>query len=123
MAFGNLKDNFEALPHRAEEVAKSNIEYYKLFVFRFIAKSSYGLLEIFIFGLVGLLVFFFVSFAIAFGVGQWIGNTALGFLIAGLFFVLLAAVIYALRRKLIERPLLRKLSEIYYKDDHDEDDQ
>lgn len=121
MAIKSIKETAKEVPLRAEEAFKSQVEYYRLFAFHFIAKSSYGLLNIFIFGLLCLLVLFFLSFAVSFAVGKWVNDTGLGFLIVGFFFVLVALIIFLFRKIFIEKPLLEKLSDIYFKDD-DEDE-
>lgn len=123
MSFRNLKDNVDEIPKRVEEVIKSSTEYYRLFAFNMIAKSAYGFIKLFVFGLALLLVFFFISLAMVFGIGQWLGSMALGFLIVGVFFIILIAIAYAFRRNWIERPLLRRLSEMYFKDYQDDEEQ
>ncbi|MDO5105394.1 hypothetical protein [Capnocytophaga sp.] len=117
-----LKNTFGEISAHAEESLGSNLSYYKLFVFRFIAKSSYGLLLIFMVGLASLLVLFFLSFALAFAIGSWLDNIALGFVSMGFFYFLVALVAFIFKKQLIEKPLLSKLSEIYFKSDDDDDD-
>lgn len=121
MLKNSIKGTFEELSSKAEGTLDSNIDYYKLFVFRFIAKSSYGLINIFVFGLACLLVLFFLSFAMAFAIGSWLNSIALGFLSIGVFYILLACFIFILRKKLIEKTLLNRLSEAYFKSDDDDD--
>lgn len=120
MAKNNIKENFEEISARAGETFDSNLTYYKLFVFRFIAKSSYGLLNIFILGLASLLVLFFLSFAAAFAIGSWLNSFALGFLCMGGVYFLLACIVFIFRKNIIETPLLSKLSETYFKSDDDD---
>lgn len=121
MSKNSIKESFGKISAKAGETLDSNISYYKLFAFRFIAKSSYGLINIFMLGLASLLVLFFLSFAMAYAIGIWLENIALGFLSMGLFYSLLAGIAFIFRKKLIERPLLSRLSEAYFKSD-DEDD-
>lgn len=121
MSENRIKKALEELPERGSEMLDSNISYYKLFVFRFIAKSAYGLITIFIWGMTGLLILFFLSFAMAFALGGWLGNVALGFTLVGLFYFLLICFASLFRKKLIEKPLLSKLSEAYFKSEDDDE--
>ncbi|WP_172919530.1 hypothetical protein ACF3OB_02705 [Capnocytophaga canis] len=111
----NIKEAFKELPDRGNEVLETNVSYYKLFVFRFIAKTSYGLLSILVLGMISLLVLFSLSFAFAYAIGAWIDNIALGFVVMALFYCLVMCIAYLFRKKMIERPLLRTLSEVYFK--------
>lgn len=117
-----FKETFEEISAKAEETLDSNVAYYKLFVFRFIAKTSYGLLMIFVLGMASLLVLFFLTFAAAFAIGSWLNSIALGFVCMGFFYFLLACIALIFRKKLIEKPLLSRLSEAYFKSDDDDDD-
>ncbi|MFK8303548.1 hypothetical protein ACI75Y_11645 [Capnocytophaga stomatis] len=121
MSKNSIKESFREISARAGETLDSNVSYYKLFAFRFIAKSSYDLINIFLLGLVSLLVLFFLSFAMAFAIGSWLNSFALGFLSMGVFYALVALIAFLFRKKLIEKPLLGRLSEAYFKSD-DEDD-
>lgn len=64
---------------------------------------------------------FFVSFALAFFIGKAVQSDALGFTIVGTFYFIVAALVLVFRKRLIERPLLEKLSEIYFKADPDDE--
>ncbi|GIM53188.1 hypothetical protein ACI76O_10720 [Capnocytophaga cynodegmi] len=121
MSKNSIKESFREISTRTGEALDSNVSYYKLFAFRFIAKSSYGLINIFLIGLVSLLVLFFLSFAAAFAIGSWLESFALGFLAMGAFYSLVAFIAFIFRKNLIEKPLLNRLSEAYFKSD-DEDD-
>ena len=122
MSIHSIKESFEEVSTKANSALDSQIAYYKLFIFRFIGKSSYALITFFIVAFVSLLVLFFLSFAIAYAVGEALGSNALGFAIVGAFYILIAIIVLAFRKKLIERPLLEKLSEIYFKVEPDDED-
>ena len=122
MSILSIKETFEEVPTKANSALDSQIAYYKLFIFRFIGKSSYALITFFIVAFVSLLVLFFLSFAIAYAVGEALGSNALGFAIVGAFYILIAVIVLAFRKKLIERPLLEKLSEIYFKVEPDDEE-
>ncbi|WP_314298942.1 phage holin family protein [Capnocytophaga sputigena] len=122
MSIYSIKESFEEVPTKANSALDSQIAYYKLFIFRFIGKSSYALITFFIVAFVSLLVLFFLSFAIAYAVGEALGSNALGFAIVGAFYILIAVIVLAFRKKLIEKPLLEKLSEIYFKAEPDDEE-
>ena len=122
MSIHSIKESFEEVPTKANSALDSQIAYYKLFIFRFIGKSSYALISFFIVAFVSLLVLFFLSFAIAYAVGEALGSNALGFAIVGAFYILIAVIVLAFRKKLIEKPLLEKLSEIYFKAEPDDEE-
>lgn len=122
MSIHSIKESFEEVPTKASSALNSQIAYYKLFIFRFIGKSSYGLITFFIVAFASLLVLFFLSLATAYAVGEALDSNALGFAIVGAFYILIAIIVLAFRKKLIERPLLEKLSEIYFKAEPDDEE-
>ncbi len=56
----------------------------------------------FIVAFVSLLVLFFLSFAIAYAVGEALGSNALGFAIVGAFYILIAIIVLAFRKNLLK---------------------
>ncbi|EGD33132.1 MULTISPECIES: hypothetical protein [unclassified Capnocytophaga] len=116
MALSELKETAKNLPNEVESTIDSYTEYYKLYIFRIIAKSAAGLVSLFVVGLFALVIAFFLACASAFAIGQWLGSDALGFLIMGVIFLIGLLIIYRFRRFLIHKPILGKLSEIYFKE-------
>jgi|SRR5690554_1728193 len=114
--FGKLKENIREVHDQTQELINSNLAYYKLWVFNVITKSSSALLKILLIGVLLVMVFVFFSVAAAIAIGYALDNFALGFLIVGGFYLLLSLLIYALRNK-IEKPIIEKLSEIFYNDE------
>ena len=122
MSVLSIKETFEEIPTKANSALNSQVAYYKLFLFRFIAKSSYGLITFFVVAFASLLVLFFLSLAGAYAIGEALGSNGLGFAIVGIFYILVAVVALVLRKRLIEKPLLGKLSEIYFKAEPDDEE-
>jgi hypothetical protein len=122
MSVLSIKETFEEIPTKANSALNSQVAYYKLFLFRFIAKSSYGLITFFVVAFASLLVLFFLSLAGAYAIGEALGSNGLGFAIVGIFYILVAVVALVLRKRLIEKPLLEKLSEIYFKAEPDDEE-
>lgn len=114
MSLDELKSTSNNLSEDIKSALDSQIEYYKLYSFKIIAKSAAGLITIFVMGLFLLTIVFFLSVALAFALGEWIGSIGLGFLIIGFVLSVLGAVIYLGRKKFIHKPLLKRLSDIYY---------
>ncbi|AVM50101.1 hypothetical protein [Capnocytophaga sp. oral taxon 878] len=122
MSVLSVKETFEEVPTKANSALNSQVAYYKLFLFRFIAKSSYGLITLFVVAFAGLLILFFLSLAGAYAIGEALGSNGLGFAIVGAFYILVAVLVLLFRKRLIERPLLEKLSEIYFKEEPDDEE-
>ena len=106
----------QTLPDEVQSTLNSYSEYYKLYIFRIIAKSTMGFVSLFVMALFLLIIAFFLACASAFAIGEWLDSTALGFAIMGLIFVLALLIIYKNRKGLIQKPILSKLSEIYFKE-------
>src|SRR5690606_37034313 len=114
--FNKLKESLQEVQGQTKELIDSNIAYYKLWVFKVITKSSSVLLKILLIGVLLVMVLVFFSVAAAITIGYALDNFALGFLLIGSFYLLLSFLVYVLRTK-IERPIIEKLSEIFYNDE------
>lgn len=113
MVFDELKENLAEADVSFRSYLDSSKEYYKLKGFKFIMQGVSAFSHILLIGMAALLTLFFLSFAASYGIGQLLDNTFLGFLIVGVFYLLLGIIFYRLRRKL-NRPLLQKFSEFYF---------
>ncbi len=114
--FSKLKESIHEMQNQTHELIDSNLAYYKLWVFRVITKSSSALFKILLIGVLLVIVFVFFSIAAAIAIGYALDNFALGFLIMGGFYLLVSLLIYVFRNK-IERPIIEKLSEIFYNEE------
>ena len=110
-----LKQNAESLQEDVQTLIETQAEYYKLWSFRAGMKSVTLLIHVFLIGLFVALALLFISGAAAFSLGAWLHSDALGFLIVGAFYLLMCALVYQLRAR-IDRPILRKFSEIFFND-------
>ncbi|MFT3739124.1 MAG: phage holin family protein [Breznakibacter sp.] len=61
-----------------------------------------------------LLALFFLSFALAFFLGKLFDSTSLGFLLTGLLFIVLTIAFYALRRQIVERPVIQSVLKLFF---------
>lgn len=113
MAFEDLKDNIAGAEETIKSYAGYSADYYQLKAFKIIMLGVTSFARTLLVGVIVTVAVLFLSLAASFGLGQVFENTFFGFLAVGLFYVLLAGLIYALRRKL-DHPLLRKFSEFYF---------
>lgn len=113
MAFEEVKENLTAAELNVRAYIDNSTEYYKLKGFKFLMKGITSLAKILLIGAVALMVLLFLSIAAAFGIGQELNNTFLGFLIIGGIYILISIILVALR-KILVKPILEKFSEFYF---------
>lgn len=113
MALDELSENVTSVSDKAKEYSKSMAEYYKLRLFKYVAKSTSSLVlffSILCFITLGLL---FLSFAASFYIGELLDSRALGFLIIGGFYLLIVVLVFSFGKKTIERNVLKALSKLF----------
>ena len=116
MAFDELKENTEAIQENAKAYVESSLAYYKLWGFKVAMKSTTLLVKFLLIALCLMIVLFFVSIAGAMALGQLFDSYPLGFLaIAGIYLVL-ALLLFLVKDKIVEGPILEKFSEIFFND-------
>lgn len=113
MALEDLKDNLSEIDRNVRAYLENTEEYYKLKAFKITMRSISSLVKLLLFGSIALLALFMLSFALAYGVGQWLDDVFLGFLIVGGLYILFGIILYLFRNKL-DRPLLKKFSDYYF---------
>lgn len=116
MAFEEFRHQADQVQNEAKQYLESSVEYYKLWGFKVLMKSAALSLKTLIVILCLTLVFFFGSVAAALAIGQSMDNMAMGFLILGGFYLVLLILIILLRETIIEGPMLRKFSDIFFND-------
>ena len=110
-----LKDNAESLQQNVTELLESQAEFYKLWSFKVAMKSLTLTVNTALMAVFGILALLFLSVAAAYGLAAWFGSSAYGFLAVGGFYLLITLAVYVLRDR-IDRPVLRKFSEIFFTD-------
>lgn len=116
MAFEELKENTEAIQENAKAFIETNIAYYKLWGFKVAMKSTTLMLKFFLIAICLMIVLLFISIAGAMALGQLFDSYPLGFLaIAGIYLVL-ALLLFLVKDKIVEGPILEKFSEIFFND-------
>ncbi|MEY3516166.1 MAG: hypothetical protein RIS67_383 [Pseudomonadota bacterium] len=108
-----IRENAEDLRTSMEALLENQAAYYKLWSFKVGMKSLTLLIQMTLFTLFGLMALLFLSTAAAFALGEALGSTTQGFLITGGFYLLLLVAAYLLRDH-INRPILRRFSDIFF---------
>lgn len=116
MALEDLKENAEDLKENVKGFIDSNIAYYKLWFFKVAMKSTTMLLKLLLIAIFLTLVLIFVSVAGAIAIGYALDNMAYGFLIVGGIYVLLSIIVYNIKDKIVEGPILEKFSKLFFND-------
>ncbi|SDS24082.1 hypothetical protein SAMN05216503_2423 [Polaribacter sp. KT25b] len=116
MAFKELKENVLEADINIQEYFKNSEAYIKLKSFKVLMLCITYMSKMLIIGVLVAMSLLIISFAVAFRLAQVLENTFYGFLIVGLFYVLVVLVFYFFRDKL-NRPLLRKFSNYYFIND------
>ena len=114
MAFKNLTDNLNDLVQRVEDYGSSMAEYSKLRLFKSTTKASVSLVNLLIYGSLSLFVMLFLSIGAALWLATFFDNPYSGFLLIGAFYGILLIFMFIYGRKIIERSILYKFSDLFY---------
>ena len=116
MAFEELKENTEDIQYHAKAYVASNIAYYKLWGFKVAMKSLTMVFKFSMIALFFLMLLMFCSIAAAFAIGKSLDSYALGFLIVGGVYLIATGLLFLIKNKTVEGPILEKFSEIFFND-------
>jgi amino acid transporter len=116
MAFEELKENTEAIQENAKAFIETNIAYYKFWVFKVAMKSTTLILKFFLIAMCLMIVLLFISIAGAMALGQLFDSYPLGFLAVAGIYLVLALLLFLVKDKIVEGPILEKFSEIFFND-------
>lgn len=97
-----------------QRYVKNRMDAYKLDFAENITKINTRIISFFVFTFISLLVFTFLSLAGGWQIGIWLDSMPLGFLIMAIFWMLFFLVILAMRKQLIELPMLRWIIRILF---------
>ena len=116
MAFEELKENTENIQEQAKAYLESTAAYYKLWGFKVAMKSTTMIIKFSLILLCFSMVLLFCSVAAAFAIGIYLDSYALGFLIVGGIYLVITAILFTIKDKIVEGPILEKFSEIFFND-------
>lgn len=116
MALENLKENTDAIQENAKAYLESSIAYYKLWGFKVAMKSTTLLVKFFLIAICLLIVLLFISIAGAMFLGNLFGSYPLGFLAVAGIYLVVAFLLFLVKDKIVEGPILEKFSEIFFND-------
>lgn len=116
MAFEELKENTEEIQEHIHTYIKKNISYYKLWGFKVAMKSTTMILKFALIFMCLSMVLLFCSIAGALAIGKSIDNYPLGFLILGGIYLVITSLLFLIKDKIVEGPILEKFSEIFFND-------
>ncbi|KIO50716.1 hypothetical protein [Flavobacterium hibernum] len=116
MAFEELKENTENIQDQAKVYLESQMAYYKLWGFK-VAMKSTTLIFKFTLILLGLsMVLLFGSVAAGFAFSALFESYTLGFLTVGGIYLVITVLLFFVKDKFVEGPILEKFSEIFFND-------
>jgi hypothetical protein len=116
MAFVDIKENTDKVQEQAQAYLESTASYYKLWGFKVAMKSTTMILKFTLILLCITMVLLFGSIAAALAIGTYYDSYAIGFLsIAGLY-LFTTGLLFLIKDKVIEGPILEKFSEIFFND-------
>ena len=114
MAFEELKENVDNIQENAKAYMESSIAYYKLWGFKVAMKSTTLMVKFMLIAICLTIVLLFVSIAGALALGKMFGSYPLGFLAVAGIYSILAALLFLVKDKIVEGPILEKFSEIFF---------
>ncbi|MGS4345891.1 hypothetical protein ACKUSY_09960 [Myroides odoratus] len=114
MAFQEIRNNINEIKEHSEQYVNTSLDYFRLWGFKITAKTAIIFMTIFVVGVFLLLSLLFLSLSIAFAIGEQIGSISLGFLYVGLFYLLISILVFTCRKYIVDRPLIKKLSEAIF---------
>lgn len=114
MAFEEIKENVDNIQENAKAYMESSIAYYKLWGFKVAMKSTTLMVKFMLIALCLTIVLLFVSIAGALAFGKMFDSYPLGFLAVAGIYAILAALLFLVKDKVVEGPILEKFSEIFF---------
>ena len=116
MAFEELKEHTEDIQKQAQSYIENSVAYYKLWGFKVAMKSTTMMLKFALIAMSLTMVLFFFSVAGAFASGEALDSYSLGFLIVAGFYLIVSILVFLIKDKIVEGPILEKFSEIFFND-------
>ena len=116
MAFEELKEHTEDIQKQAQAYIENSVAYYKLWGFKVAMKSTTMMLKFALIAIALMMVLLFCYVAGAFAIGKAFDSYTLGFLIIGGVYLVVTGLLFLIKDKVVEGPILEKFSEIFFND-------
>lgn len=116
MAFDKIKENTDNIQEEAQAYFEKSASYYKLWGFKVAMKSTTMILKFTLILLCFSMVLLFGSVALALAIGVYFDSYAIGFSCVGGLYLLATFLLFLVKEKVIEGPILEKFSEIFFND-------
>jgi uncharacterized membrane protein len=116
MAFEELKEHTDDIQKQAKEYIENSAAYYKLRGFKVVMQSTTMILKFVLIAVSLSMVVLFCSVAGAFAIGEALNSNALGFLIVGGIYLAITGLLFLVKDKIVEGPILEKFSKIFFND-------
>jgi hypothetical protein len=116
MAFDEIRDKTEDIQNQAQAYLEKSISYYKLWGFKVAMQSTTMILKFTLILLCFSMVLMFGSVALALAIGSYFDSYAIGFLSVGGMYLVATLLLFMVKDKVIEGPILEKFSEIFFND-------
>ena len=113
MAFDELKQNLKEADGNVHSYAKNSEAYIYLKSFKIVMLFVTAFAQAVLIGALVLLALFILAMAASFGLGALLNNTFYGFIIVGTFILLVALIVYVLRKR-INKPIIRRFSSTFF---------
>ena len=116
MAFEELKEHTEDIQKQAKDYIENSVAYYKLWGFKVAMRSTTMMLKFALIAMALTMVLFFCSVSGALAIGKALDSYALGFLIVAGIYLVFTGLLFLIKDKIVEGPILEKFSEIFFND-------
>jgi hypothetical protein len=116
MAFDELQEKTEAIQESAKTYIDSTVSYYKLWGFKVAMKSTTLILKFTLIAFCLMIVLLFVSVSGALALGKIFDSYPLGFLTIAGIYMIIAVLLFLVKDKIVEGPILEKFSDIFFND-------
>jgi Zn-dependent protease with chaperone function len=119
----NITRELEDIKKEVEEYVQLRIDLTKLHIAGELSRFFSGIMAKTVLLYLFFFVFMFFSLAAAVLLGEQIGSYALGFILTGILFLVVAIIFWTLRKKIIERHVVQRFIELMFPKFNNDDEE